>query len=594
MRQALHIFKKDARYLRWELVLLAIFLAMFVYTETHYDESEDPIRSTAMPVALGCVWALVCARLMQAETIPGDRQFWITRPYSWTSLLGAKLLFIVVFLGMPLLVADAVILGREGFSVEANAAGLVWSALLVTIGWLTTLCAFATLMRNIPQWMLVALLAMGAFFGLGEIASGNLWGGVEWSRNLGGAALLFALAAAVLLWQYRRRGTEVSRVAMAAGLLAIWLCWDRASPVKAFEVQARFSAPKVDPSAIQVAFHEESRGTPKSTEAYGIGKSLPAEYEAASSSAADGGTKFLAIPLDLSGLERGMNLTGDCAKATFELPGDEGAEGSTWTTSGNVLDRLERQDNGLRVILHIDDEFFKKSVLRSATIRLTLYLTLLGNPTVRLIEAGAKPVPIPGLGTCSVYDQDTFRTIRCVSPLREPSNVMVVRFGRERQDWFLTESSYSPLCRRTCQISPLRWYWRSVAQDSALLKDPLSTRIPGAVVTSLEPLAHLRRDLVLPRDASLNDYLIPPNPVIDLLENQLRGGAGERDVLDLVAIALFVADGGVEVLGRRGFRLHVGFDAGLFPCLTNRFVVMDFRASPRPPFRVVPLTTVVW
>jgi hypothetical protein len=508
MRQALHIFKKDARYLRWELVLLAVFLAMFVYTETHYDEAEDPIRSTGMPVALDCVWAFVCARLIQGETIPGDRQFWITRPYSWKSLLGAKLLFIVVFLGIPLLVADAVILGREGFSVRANFAALVLSAILVTFGWLTTLCAFATLMRNIPQWMLVALLAMGAFFGLGEIANGNLWGGVEWSRNLGGAVLLCALATAVLLWQYQRRGTAVSRIAMAAGLLAIWVCWDRVSPVKAFELQARSSTPKVDSSAIQVALHEESRGTPKSTEAYGIGKSLPAEYQESSSSAADGGTKFLAIPLDLTGLERGMNLTGDCARATFDLSGDEGAEAATWTTSGNALDRLERQENGLRLILHIDDEFFKKSVVRTATIRLTLYLTVLGNPTVRLIEAGAKPLPIPGLGTCSVYDQDSFRTIRCVSPLREPSKVMVVRFGLERRDWFLTESSYSPL-PADLSISPLHWYWRSVARDSALLKDPLSTRIPGAVVTSLEPLAHLRRDLLL-RAIYLNDYVVPP------------------------------------------------------------------------------------
>ena len=36
----------------------------------------------------------------------GDRQFWITRPYRWQSLLGAKVRFVLVFLNLPMTVAD--------------------------------------------------------------------------------------------------------------------------------------------------------------------------------------------------------------------------------------------------------------------------------------------------------------------------------------------------------------------------------------------------------------------------------------------------------------------------------------------------------
>ena len=67
-----------------------------------------------MSLLLLAFWAFLCARLIQAEPIPGDRQFWITRPYEWSSLLGAKLLFVVVCIGIPLLAADASILGERG------------------------------------------------------------------------------------------------------------------------------------------------------------------------------------------------------------------------------------------------------------------------------------------------------------------------------------------------------------------------------------------------------------------------------------------------------------------------------------------------
>lgn len=143
------------------------------------------------------------------------------------------------------------------------------------------------------------------------------------------------------------------------------------------------------------------------------------------------------------------------------------------------------------------------------SIRLSLDLTLLGNPVTRVIETGAQPSPVPGVGLCSVYDQESFRTLRCISPLREPSNLMVVRFGRERRDWFLSENSYSPLSAEL-SIGPLHWYWRSVARDSVFFKDPLGTQVPGAIVTSLEPLAHFRRDLAL-EAIYLNDYLAPMN-----------------------------------------------------------------------------------
>jgi hypothetical protein len=498
MRQALHIFRKDARGLRWELLLVLVSLAWFVYGQTRPpEESENSSRNGAEAILLGCVSAFVCARLIQAETIPGDRQFWITRPYSWRSLMGAKLLFVAVFLAIPLLVANAAILRIEGFSVEENAPGLICSALLVTLGGLLALCALATLVRGIGQWMLVSLLAVAGYLGLVEISKGNALGGVEWMRDLGVAGLLFLLASAVLMWQYTRRGTAVARFAMAVGLLAIWLCRDNASLLAALQIQTGISQPKVDLSAIQVAPREDSAkkasGSPPASADQMRRKSLDVED---SWSSEEGRMKFLSIPVDLSGLEKGTDVIGDGGWASLELQGE--------SAGGVAFERLERQGGGFLLVLHVDDATLEKALLHRVNLHLTLYLTLVGNPVTQVIEPGARPSPVPGVGLCSVYDEESFRTLRCISPLRQPANLMVVRFGRERRDWFLTEDSYSPLPAEL-SISPLHWYWRSVARDSDFFKDPVGTQIPGAIVTSLKPLAHFRRDLVLAM-IDLSDY----------------------------------------------------------------------------------------
>lgn len=500
MRQALHIFRKDARGLRWELLLVLVSLAWFVYGQTRPEESENSSRNGAEVILLGCVSAFVCARLIQAETIPGDRQFWITRPYSWRSLMGAKLLFVAVFLAIPLLVANAVILRIEGFSVEENAQGLMCSALLVTLGRLLALCALATLVRGIGQWMLVSLLAGAGFLGLMEISKGNTLGGVEWMRNLGVAGLLFLLASAVLMWQYKRRGTFVSRFAMGVGLLAIWFCRDNASLLSALQIQTGISRPKVDLSAIQVAPHEvlakKASGPALAATDRMSKESLDVEDSWSSLDSGEGRMKFLAIPIDLSGLEKGTDVIGDGARASLELQGE--------SAGGLAFQRLERQDGGFLLVLHVDDATLEKTQLHLVNLHLTLYLTLVGNPVIQVIEPGGRPSPVPGVGLCSVYDEEGFRTLRCISPLRQPANLMVVRFGRQQRDSFLTEDSYSPLPAEL-SISPLHWYWRSVARDSDFFKDPVGTQIPGAIVTSLKPLAHFRRDLVLAM-IYLSDY----------------------------------------------------------------------------------------
>ena len=75
MSQVIHILKKDIRYLRLEIGLFMATTAIYILTETYW-------RNRLGGRALLTVSAIyLIARLIHAETLPGDNQFWISRPY---------------------------------------------------------------------------------------------------------------------------------------------------------------------------------------------------------------------------------------------------------------------------------------------------------------------------------------------------------------------------------------------------------------------------------------------------------------------------------------------------------------------------------
>jgi hypothetical protein len=463
VRQALHIFKKDVRYLRWELGLLLLFMGMFVYIQNRRGEVSHYV---SMAFLLPCLWAFLCGRLIHAEPIPGDRQFWITRPYEWRSLLGAKLLFMVAFLSVPLLFADAVILAMQGFSVVASIPGLLWSVMLITASMLMAFCAFATLTRGLVQW----ILSIGAFFGLSTVASERDWGAMAWARDHGFAVIVFFTAVVVLLGQYKRRRTTLSIIVMALGLVAAWLYFSYLPSAAAFELETRFSEPKVDTSAVQIAVHVPA------------GRVVPRPEPHREQTVA------LAIPVDVSGLGEGQDLISDQVRISIVSE-----SGGTWSRSGDASDNLEHVPGGYRLLLRIDRAVLDGANGRPVRLEARFYVTLLGDPVSKVLRYGAGAVDVPGAGICRAH-MDTYNTILCESPLRRPSNFPAVSFGGERGDWFLDAgTSYSPF-PGDLWIIPLHWYGHSGSATFA-----------PATVTSLEPLAHFRRDLDL-RGVYLADY----------------------------------------------------------------------------------------
>ena len=102
-------------------------------------------------------WILI-ARVIHAEALPGDRQFWRTRPYEWKSLLGAKALFILAFVSVPVLLTDILILLVYGFPLLPNLSGLLWSQLLLTVSLALPAAALASITVGLAQLVLTILL----------------------------------------------------------------------------------------------------------------------------------------------------------------------------------------------------------------------------------------------------------------------------------------------------------------------------------------------------------------------------------------------------------------------------------------------------
>jgi hypothetical protein len=475
VRQALHIFKKDVRYLRWELGVALLLMAMFIYTQLSRGLLGSG-SAAIMSCLLLAFWAFLCARLVQAEPIPGDRQFWITRPYDWRSLLGAKLLFIVLCIAVPLMVADAMILRAEGFSVAAHLPGLAWSLLLIVASALMVFCAFATLTRALTDWMLGAIVTVGALYTLDIIARQKVWGGVEWMREYGAAAIVFVAALAVLLGQYKRRRTIAYIIVLAAGLLGSSIYAHYANPAVALELETRFSKPKADTSSIRIGFRKPPERAAPRFDAY-----HPPRQE----------TVALAFPIDVLGLGEGEDLISDQARITIH-----GEDRDIWrSVRPDGSDALQRTPDGYRLLMLVNRSALDKTKDRTVQVRMKLYLTIVRDSATRVLRPGAGAVEVPGIGRCRDDLAPAQHWIVCESPLRTPSNFLTAQFTAQHEAVY-GATSYSPFpADPDSSLVPVARFFHSGSSDFA------------PTLTSLEPVAHFGRNLTL-SNVSLADYQI--------------------------------------------------------------------------------------
>jgi hypothetical protein len=523
MSQALHIFKKDVRHLRFEIAIALTVTALFSFIETKHALWPVDIVNSRTPASylalllLPVTWWMLIGRAIHDEALPGDRQFWITRPYSWRSLLSAKMLFILAFINVPMLIAQVVILRAYGFSIVSELPGLLWCQLLVTVVFILPVAAVSALTTGFVQLIAgiltpcVIALAVSVIrpargimvtnfpgglpmLRLG-VALGVFTGGYGWVQPYFLYLLIAVAGPAIILWQYQRRGTTVGRCFAGTAVLLFIAGFPWISYSAAFNTQSSLTKARVDLSSVHLV---SDLGAKSPHIAFRQGD----DYVG------------VRIPLQIDGLPSGTTARIENVYETIQAP-----DGTTWKSDGFSWQNPE----GPPPQFTVQTGFYAGLYLQHNDVPLkvhgTLYLAVFGNPQTTLIHFAERSVLVPQVGLCSAVESSNRRrdAIVCNSAFRSPSLLISYRFvppgGAPSSDinpllgW--VQMSYSPF-PSDLRISPV-----STDSRSSWVSEPWD----HALVQTLEPLGHIRMDF------EVTDLRIGPRPTPvarELLQLQQR------------------------------------------------------------------------
>lgn len=221
MNRILAIFRKDARHLWPQAALLIVLMALSAAFDPTYSRVRVSYYEFFAILILPVACWLVIVSAIHEEKLPGDRQYWLTRPYSWKELLAAKLLYIAVFVNLPLLVCHVAIFLAVGLPLAEQWPALLWRQVFFTAFYILPAVALASITRTIGRMVAAGLLVIAGFV----LFRGAFMVLVRRPMMIAGpsgdltailrAALLIAGVSAIVALQYARR-----RTALAAGLTA--------------------------------------------------------------------------------------------------------------------------------------------------------------------------------------------------------------------------------------------------------------------------------------------------------------------------------------------------------------------------------------
>jgi hypothetical protein len=223
MRLAVHIFKKDMRRLWWETAVATGALAYLAHMDANrMDYMPGPMEGM-MNLVVPAAWAYLIAMLVHQEPLVGDRQFWLTRPYPRSSLLGAKLLFVLCFIHLPMFAFDAAIVQARGFNALAHLPDLLGKQATLAASLTVPALALAAVTRNLAQFASAGLLCVVA----GYLLTASFtppWVRVDTVRRDGALVLLACGGVIAIALQYAQRRVRLSRsIALVAFASAILL-----------------------------------------------------------------------------------------------------------------------------------------------------------------------------------------------------------------------------------------------------------------------------------------------------------------------------------------------------------------------------------
>jgi hypothetical protein len=445
MRRVLCIFRKDARHL-WPQILAFVVLVVLAavldptYTRRKLSEAERLIW-TALPLAC---WNLVIA-VVHAERLPGDRQYWLTRPFSRAELVAAKALFVVAFVNLPVLATQAGVFAALGIPPLQHASTLLWLQVFLTVFLVLPAAALAAVTRNLKQVILAVLLVVVLLFlvnlapytlgRFGELSvlMRQIWNGDLWLRTVYLALCAVAACAAILAVQYWRRATALARMMLGAALVLGLVAGSMATPERAIGVQELLSTGRIDPGAFRISYGQGGATAllgSNGRRGLRVRLEIPAHLDAVPR-----GMEFLSV--GLTGTMQGMKVQGG------ELAGSTHAPILAVYLEREVFDRMKSAPADLQ-----------------GSVDLTLFEPFQSMPPPR-----TQPAAVPGLGVCGARpDVDGHLSILCYSPF--PRASLAVEFPGGGRHWIVTRRTADVPLPTSAGFSPIERFMSPASFES--------------------------------------------------------------------------------------------------------------------------------
>ena len=137
MSQIVHIFHKDCRRLWPTIAAVLVFIFLHGYGDTlNFGGTGvafglSPYLPLYILVGLSGLFLpillfLLVVSVIHEESLVGSDEFWLTRPYSRRSLALEKLLFVVLWVFLPMLLHDLILIRYFGFPFSSAFGLLLW------------------------------------------------------------------------------------------------------------------------------------------------------------------------------------------------------------------------------------------------------------------------------------------------------------------------------------------------------------------------------------------------------------------------------------------------------------------------------------
>jgi hypothetical protein len=471
VNKVIQLIRKDARHLWPWILTFWVLLALYPSSESEAARWMGSFKDLFFGLAPSVAVFLLVVAAVQQETLVGDRQYWLTRPFTKWHLMVSKALFFAVFIQVPVLLMQVVMLMMRSLPVWQSLPALLWWQFFFIAALVLLPAALASVSKGLGQAILAALFGLVALSSAGVYffaAKGTpYWGSLVWIRWTAAFASVAAGATLVLLLQYTRRWTLLCRllIALTAALMFAVHAIPPCEPAVA--IQAALSPQRVDGVSIQF---DSSR----------VGQRAPGWGTASN----DPATVQVKIPIRIDGLAPGVDPVDDWTRVCVDLPA-----GGTWCSGWRALKggkNFTRDASWLRAF--VDREAFER--VKNTPVRLhgSAAFTLLqraGVVSVSSLERGAE---VAGVGRCinqyiRMQRQSILRSVTCAAT-KPRAAIAVERARGESLDVGDLDAVYAP-------FAVAHWLSPWVRMQGPFIQVTADTPASWLIV---KPVAHLRRE----------------------------------------------------------------------------------------------------